>query len=101
MKFRATILALTIGLISMMTMAQGPVLTGRDGTLAGWTTVQVGPVNEPSVNLTSSAGVNPNKPATVSSQAGETTQENNTLRLVLLALLVMGSIALRRSRSAR
>lgn len=101
MKLRATILALVIGLISMVTMAQGPGLTGRDGALAGWTGVQVASVNEPAASLAPSAGVNQHKPATVSSQAGETTQEGNTLRLVLLALLVMGSIALRRSRSAR
>ena len=85
MKLRATILGVVISLVSTMAMAQGPVLTG----------------SESSANLAPAAGVNQHKPATIVSQAGETTQDGNTLRLVLLALLVMGSIALRRSRSAR
>ena len=101
MKFQAVTLGLAISLGSTMAMAQGSVLTGRDAGLTGWpTAVQVAGV-ESSVNLSPSAGVNQHKPATVASQAGETSQDGNTLQMVLLALLVMGSIALRRSRSAR
>ena len=101
MKFQAMMVGLSISLFSTMTMAQGSALTARDSTLAGWATVQVAVGNESSANLAPSVGVNQHKPATVTSQAGETTQDGNTLRLVLLALLVMGSIALRRIGSTR
>ena len=100
MKFQALTLGLVLSFGSTMAMAQGSVLTGRDAGLTVWPTVQVAGA-ESSVNLAPSAGMNQHKPATVASQAGETSQDGNTLQMVLLALLVMGSIALRRSRSAR
>ncbi len=101
MKVWAAMVGLSISLFSTMTIAQEPVLTGRDSTLTAWAGAQVGAGNESSTNLVPVAGVNQNKPAMITSQAGDTSQDGNTLRLVLLALLVMGSIALRRSGSAR
>ena len=54
-----------------------------------------------STKLVSSSGLTQQKSATVVPQAGDTSKDSNTLQLVLLTLLVMGSIALRRSGSAR
>lgn len=100
MKFQTVISGFLLCLISTMAQANS-TLPGREVAMSGWPASQVTAGFESSVTLAPATGATQHKPATVSPQAGDNAQDGHTGRLVLLTLLVMGSIALRRSRSAR
>lgn len=97
MKIQATVIGLLIGVATTFAEA-GPTQPGAGATTSGWTS---------STAVTGSASTAPvantQQPGTgaLALQSGETSENDNTPRLVLLALLAMGSIALRRSGSAQ
>lgn len=99
MKIQATVLGLLIGVTTTFAGAE-PVPSGADAATSGWASVQPAGGTSPSTTAAPVAAQQPGS-GTLTVQSGDTSESDNTPRLVLLALLAMGSIALRRSGSAQ
>jgi hypothetical protein len=102
MKSRVMTAALFICVVSATVQADS-ALPNKTSTIPGGVSVQGEAAGESSAGLARfrAAAVMQPKPATVAAQPGEAFADGNTLWLVLLASVVMGSIALRRTWSAR
>lgn len=96
MKVQATVVGFLICAATTFVEA-GPVPSSTDAATSGSVAAQTSVVQEPSATSVSAAPAQQRNPG---ARAGDTSDNDNTSRLVLLALVVMGSIALRRGRSA-
>lgn len=100
MKIQATVISLLIGMATTFAEA-APTQPDTDVATSGWASSQA--VTDSASAASAAPAANTQQPGSgaLALQSGETSENDNTPRLVLLALLAMGSIALRRSGSAQ
>lgn len=100
MKIQATVIGLLIGVATTFAQA-GPTQPGAGATTSGWTSSTAVTGSGSSASPAPVASTQQPGTGALALQSGETSENDNTPRLVLLALLAMGSIALRRGGSAQ
>lgn len=100
MKIQAAVVGLLIGVTTTVAGARS-IQPSTDATVSGWSSIQSTTESGSSTSSVPAANTQQPQSGALAVQSGDTPENDNTPRLVLLALLAMGSIALRRSGSSQ
>ncbi len=100
MKIQATVVGLLIGAATTFAQA-GPTQADTLVATSGWVSSPSATGSVSTASPTPVASMQQPGSGAPALQSGDTSENDNTPRLVLLGLLAMGSIALRRSGSAQ